>query len=302
MSELLLQNITQKYLYGYTGVKNLTQELKINQLTAVFGQEESGKTSLLKCIAGLVPLVEGDILYNNKSIINVSVKEKDISFLYQENSFFNTKSVKYNLIYPLKIRKIEEAKIEVQLSKIVKKFTLDDIINTKVKYLSDIELLKVGFARLFMRESAIVLIDNPFSTLQKEDRKNIFDKYLPFIKELSERSVVVFSTNSLYEASKCDKVVILNYGINLMNGSFCEIKERPNCLFIRELFNKELQLITEELLVKKDDIGVYFAIDGEKIYNFANICKYLDKEVLVSYNNNLTDIKIFDKNKETLID
>ena len=177
---LQIKNLTQQYTMGATALCDISVTVKTNALLCVLGKTEAGKTSLLKTLCGLTDIKHGEILLNGTHINRSSLKELDIALMHENGGFFENKTILYNLEYPLKIRKLCPEIIRKQINYVITKFNLNDVKYFKVLRLNKIERLNLSFARLFLRNLSLILIDNPFKNF--ENRDELFELYLPYIK------------------------------------------------------------------------------------------------------------------------
>ena len=267
----------------------------------MYGKEESGKTSLLKTICGLLPVKKGKVLRDGIDITNNSPEERDFALLHEDGGFFERKTVEYNLSYPLIVRKQPNDVIHQKLSEVESKFFLTTIISKKIRDLSIEERIKVSFARLFMREAKLYLLDDPFKFSAERDK--LFQQYFPCIKSLSEKAPVIYATSDIREVVELQtETVILHYGVFLQKGSIESIRKQPACLFTYQLFHPDWKTSVGTIIRKERNKIVlsmqnsFYELNKEKLLNDI----YIGSEVLVCSENG-KNIKIFDKNCERLI-
>lgn len=288
---------------GAVALSDLTFQIPTNGVFCVFGASESGKTTLLNTICGLTEIKQGCIYINNIRVDKNTPANHNICLALETGGFFENKSVKYNLEYPLKIRNINSDIIKRTIDNITEKFSLSDILNKKMKKADDDNRAKVKFAKLFIRESDIYLLDNPFKKVS--NRKAFFEKSLPYIYELSKKSTVIYATDNPDEIIKLNTLtLILNYGIMTRCDKAENITVNPESLFTVKNFVKNS--LTFEGNIKKHDNSVVLsynninkALDVKYLINDI----YVGENVLVSeyFDKGIRQIKIFDINSEKLI-
>lgn len=209
-------------------------------LNVVFGVEGSGKTSLLKAIAGVNYHHDGEVLFEDKPV--TLGKECDISFVFDDLGFFEKRSLKYNLMYPFIIRK----KPKVEAMEIIKKW-LDEfeipeiLLESKVFRLAPNFKVSAGLIRGFYRESKIIILDNPLASLYQYDRTKLFLFLAKYLKQTN--SIVIYATDSVEEVNLLNSpTLVLSYGYVAESGIPSEFIENPKCLATSELlipyFNK----------------------------------------------------------------
>lgn len=302
--ELNVKNLTVKYLYGAEAISALSFACRKEQIATVFAPSEGGKTTLLKTLAGLVKVTEGQVIGGGIDITNAKCKDRNVCLIYNEWGLFNNLTVKENLLYPLKIRKYDRKKQKI-VESLIEQFQLTNIAHFKVKNLTNEQKIAVVFCRAFVREANFYLIDNIFAHLHGEQRKTAFDRFLPIIKQLSQKAPLVFGTDSVYEAQILgENLIILNYGIVLQKGTYQEIAHNPRSLFVcKMLFGDSLAVFDTEITKESDNL--YITVGNDKIYldktKLINEI-FIGKNVVVAKNTtNKGFLRIFDKRSEQLI-
>lgn len=265
MSILQVNNLTVRYTYGNVAVSNLSFNNDEANLLTVLGGTEAGKTSLLKCLSGLLKQSDGKISLNNKDISFLSVKDRNVCLIYENGRFFENRTVLYNLEYPLRIRKtVNEIRLK-EIIKVIKRVGIsEDLLKTKVSNLSSTERIKLSFARALLRIADLYLIDDPLKILTSKERAVLFPLAEDLIYELSSRGLVIYATTEASECSKLGgKIVYLNYGICVQQGSADEIKNYPASLTALELFNENY--LKQTVKICSEDDSIYVDFNGEKI-------------------------------------
>src|SRR5690554_6695864 len=198
MKKILIKNLKQQYNYGAVGIQDMSFELEDNQTLAIISGKEGGKTSLLKCIAGLNPQVGGEIYINDILVNDKKPKDRDILLVYEDGGLFDFRSVFYNLSYPLKIRKLDKDFIYKKIADISKELGFEYLLDYKISSLSLAEKLRVMVARALIRDASVYLFDDPFKNVQPHYRHKLFNELYPYIRKI--KGVKIFATSSPDEA------------------------------------------------------------------------------------------------------
>lgn len=272
MKNLVINKLVQTYTYGNTGVQELSLECGSGECVAILAGKEGGKTSLLKCLAGLYPAQSGEILINGINITAKPPKDRDVMLLYEDGGLFKLRSVFYNLAFALKIRKVPQDIIKEKILSAAKELGITHLLFEKVNTLSDSEKLKVIFARALLRKASVYLFDDIFRIAEPQERQSLFSKLLPVIKELE--GAVLFATSSADEAMSIgNQIVIMNYGCVVDQGDISRLKDSPRCLTSYKFMHSYATnvVITK---VAEDENGVFIelfgkrvALDGQKLIN-----------------------------------
>lgn len=301
-----------KYNNSYLAVNYLDQKFDSNRL-AIYGVEGSGKSSLLRLIAGLDKPTEGQILINGKEVVGV---DKNTYFTFRNNKLLNNMTLRDNLIYPLKLR--NEDNINSRVDEALTCFELINVQNVKPKYLTFEDKARVVLAKIFLRKTDILLLDNPFEMLDNSTRKAYFDRLLGLVKDY--KGNLIYATDNLDELSAFTNAVILNYGVVKGAGKLYDIVNNPTNLFGYNLFT-DAMIFNGKLMY---DNGYYFVNNSNEIAINENISArlisnlYIGKDVILATHcdknsaendskfdinnlNNSMDIWLFDWNENSIL-
>lgn len=300
-----VKSLSYNYKFGNTAYSDVSFKIERHGLFCIFGEEESGKTSLLNTIAGIINPTKGGIYLEGQNINNLETKKRNICFLQPQNIFFKNKTLFYNLSYPLLIRGTSKETIREKINTCCNHFYLNEFMNKKVKALDENIYITAAFARLTLREANIYLIDDPFKNLKEKD--NLFKKFFPLIKFLSEKAYVIYATSYDSEVYKLNtNTLVLNYGVHHQTDLPENLKNYPSSCYLYELFNKEFvrkqgflsKTDTPDILELNSDENLYL-LDKKGLLNDI----YINTDVIVyeTYGNDKKNIKIYDPISEKLI-
>ena len=197
-----INNLEMKY--GSNVIfKNFNHEFKDGTITAIMGPSGKGKTTLIRCIAGLNKPTNGEVLYNNKVI---KKPHKDIFMMHQHYANYPWKTCLENVLFPIAINR----KITIQdKTKALALLDLVGLTNAANKFPSELSggmNQRLAFARLLMAEPKVVLMDEPMSALDKETRQDMQNILLDLNKKTN--NTIIMITHDLNEANKLASEII----------------------------------------------------------------------------------------------
>lgn len=206
-------NVFVKYTKEFYALSNVNLKFEEGEVVSLLGPVDSGKTCFLRLLAGLENPDKGEIYINDIPVKKIDYKT-DISMGYipYKANFFEKKSVYDNLKYVLDIRKTSHVQIEEEINKAVINFKLERLIEQKVYKLSLFEKYLVSVARLSFRKLDVVLIDNIFEELTKEQTK----EFLKLVKKyfVNKNSIVILATSNEKIAKELsNRIITLDYGV-----------------------------------------------------------------------------------------
>jgi glycerol transport system ATP-binding protein len=209
---------------------------KKGNIYTILGRTLSGKTTLLKTIAGLLNPDKGTIQFEDKDFLKVPVWKRNVAMVYQQFINYPHLNVFENVAFPLKQRKVE---INDVVLKSLKSVGLEGYENRKIQELSGGQQQRVSLARSLVKNAKILLLDEPLVNLDYKLREQLREEFKNiFSQGLSEESIVIFSTTDPREAMELNgEVIVLDEGKVLQVGPAKEIFENPKTLKVAEISN-----------------------------------------------------------------
>jgi len=219
-------------------LKEISFEIKKGSFTSILGPSGSGKTSILRIISGLEEH-EGLVYLNEENVTNLNANERNIGFVFQNNSLFTHLNVFENIAFPLKIKK--EKNIKERVLKTLKLINLTGFEKRNVNELSGGEQKRVAIGRALSFNPSILLLDEPLNGLDS----SLKEKMKLFLKELQEtlNITTVMVTHDVDEAFYLsDKIIVLNKGEKMQDDKPENIFLKPKNAFVKS-FVSDYELI-----------------------------------------------------------
>jgi len=212
---------------------------KKGNIYTILGRTLSGKTTLLKTIAGLLTPDTGVIKFEDKDFLKVPVWERNIAMVYQQFINYPHLNVFENVAFPLKQRKVAKREIKDVVLKSLKSVGLEGYENRKIQELSGGQQQRVSLARSLVKNAKILLLDEPLVNLDYKLREQLREEFKSiFSHGLSDESIVIFSTTDPREAMELNgEVTVIDEGKVLQVGPAKEIFENPKTLKVAEISN-----------------------------------------------------------------
>lgn len=239
----------QKY---FKGIRNVSLSLEKGEILALVGKSGSGKTTLVKCIYGLEDLLGGEITIDNELVTgpayNLIPGHADMSLVSQDFYVLDNHTVKENITDKL-IGYTDEAK-QKRSSQLLKLLELTNLGNTQARYLSSGQKQRVAIARALAVIPKVLLLDEPFSNLDKL----LTDKLFSFIiKEVKRNhTTVILVTHVTEEALKyADRIGIVDDGKLVQLGEKWDVYYQPKNTKLAGLLG-DFNIIRKEDLDKAD--------------------------------------------------
>ncbi len=238
MMNLVAENLSYKPDEQFH-LNEVSFNFKKGNIYTILGRTLSGKTTLLKTIAGLLTPDSGAMRFEDKDFLKVPVWERNIAMVYQQFINYPHLNVFENVAFPLKQRKIDNHEINDVVLKSLKSVGLEGYEKRKIQELSGGQQQRVSLARSLVKNAKILLLDEPLVNLDYKLREQLREEFKNiFSQGLSEESIVIFSTTDPREAMELNgEVIVLDEGKVLQVGPAKEIFENPKTLKVAEISN-----------------------------------------------------------------
>lgn len=227
-----LENITQKY-DNTRAVNNLSLEIEEGELVSLLGPSGCGKTTLLRTIAGLIPLGKGKIFTDNIDISSLTAQKRDTIMVFQNYALFPNMNVEENLAYGLKIRGLDKKQIKNMVQSMLEKIELSAYSKRKITELSGGQQQRVALGRALIVRPKILLFDEPLSNLDEKLRVIMRREIRKIQKDFGITSIYV--THDQEEAmSISDRIVVMKDGEIQQIGKPIDVYMRPSNKFVAD--------------------------------------------------------------------
>lgn len=283
MSYVVIEGLHKTY--GTNAVlSNIDMTIEEGEFVTLLGPSGCGKSTILRIVAGLTDATSGVVKIEGKSMNNIQPKNREVGMVFQSYALFPNMTVKENVAFGLKMKKINASEIEQKVKEALALVHLSDKENAFPHELSGGQQQRVALARALIVRPKVLLLDEPLSALDAQIRKKLQADLRSIQTELGMTMVLV--THDQEEAmAVSDKIFVMNKGEIAQAGSPTEIYTKPESEFIANFIGhynvftkKELeQMIGGKLASEREK----FAIRPEAIhlnakegdYRFTGIAK-----------------------------
>ena len=232
MGKIELKNISKKYNNSdrFT-VKDINFEIDEKEFLVLVGPSGCGKSTMLRMIAGLESISEGELLINGQKVNNVEPKNRDISMVFQNYALYPHMTVFDNMAFGMKIKKFPKKEIAEKVQEAADILGLSDLLKRKPKELSGGQRQRVALGRAIVKQSSICLMDEPLSNLDAKLRVQMRAEITKLHRKMNTTTVYV--THDQTEAmTMASRIVIMKDGIIQQIGTPKEVYRTPNNKFV----------------------------------------------------------------------
>ena len=179
-------------------LKDISLEVRSGEILALLGESGCGKSSLLKAMLGLYPLAKGKIFFQGKEIQNLPSHKRGISVVFQDLRLFPHLNVGENVGFSLELQKVPKAERKQRVEELLKLVQLESYSERRIDSLSGGQMQRVAIARALAMNEKLLFLDEPFSALDPNLRREMGDFLLELQKQ--ENLTVVLVTHDQEEA------------------------------------------------------------------------------------------------------
>jgi multiple sugar transport system ATP-binding protein len=214
-----------------TVIKDLDLEIKDHEFMVLVGPSGCGKSTALRMIAGLEEVSGGTISIGDRVVNDLPPKDRDIAMVFQSYALYPHMTVRENLAFGLRIRRMPKAEIDRLVSHAAELLGIDHLLDRKPRELSGGQRQRVAVGRAIVRQPAVFLFDEPLSNLDAKLRVQMRAE----IAQLQQRlkTTTIYVTHDQVEAMTMgQRVAVLKDGDLKQVGTPLELYDRPANLFV----------------------------------------------------------------------
>ena len=169
MAYLELKNITKKY-DDLVAVDQLNFSVEKNEFAVLFGSSAAGKTTTLRCIAGLEKTENGEVWFNENNFTDAPIQGREMAMVFQTFALYPHLTTHDNLAYPLIKKKIDKNEIAKRISETAEMLRISHALNRKPDTLSGGEQQRLAIGRALIQQPKLLLLDEPLANLDAKLR------------------------------------------------------------------------------------------------------------------------------------
>ena len=239
--------------FGKTSVlENISFDVAEGEVLVLLGASGSGKTTILRIIAGLEQPLNGKVILHGKDVTDLPARERGVGVIFQSYALFPKMTVEKNVGYGLRIRKRRRKEIKERVNELLSLVQLDEHRKKYPSQLSGGQQQRVAIARTLAYKPEVLLFDEPFGALDTQTRSHLRREIRALLKKVNVPSI--FITHDQEEALELgDRVAVLNQGHIEQIGTPYEIYNHPATEYVATFLGAANIL---ETVVRRDFLEV----------------------------------------------
>jgi multiple sugar transport system ATP-binding protein len=231
MSDITLDRLTKVYAGDVTAVDDVSLQIGDGEFMVLVGPSGCGKSTLLRMIAGLEEVTQGSISIGGTDVTEFAPRRRDIAMVFQSYALYPHMSVRKNIGYGLKVRRVPKDESRRRVEEVAKLLGLEELLERKPAQLSGGQRQRVAMGRAIVREPKAFLMDEPLSNLDAKLRVEMRASLAQLHARLGVTTVYV--THDQVEAMTLgQRVAVLDAGRILQVDTPQRLYEHPVNLFV----------------------------------------------------------------------
>ncbi|MBV8110319.1 MAG: sn-glycerol-3-phosphate ABC transporter ATP-binding protein UgpC [Hyphomicrobiales bacterium] len=251
MAAVVLTNVHKAYGH-VVAVKDINLDIKDREFVVLVGPSGCGKSTTLRMIAGLEEISGGTIAIGGRVVNHLQPKDRDIAMVFQNYALYQHMSVRDNLAFGLRNRRVAEAEIGAAIGRAARILSIEPLLDRRPRQLSGGQQQRVALGRCIVRNPKVFLFDEPLSNLDAQLRAQMRLE----LKELRQRvpTTSIFVTHDQTEAMTLgDRIVVMKEGLVQQVGTPLELYRRPANRFVASFIGSpSMNFITADVTAEAD--------------------------------------------------
>ena len=231
MAEVKLKNVRKVYDNTVVAVEDFSMTIKDQEFVVFVGPSGCGKSTVLRMIAGLEEITNGDIYIGDTLVNDIMPKDRDIAMVFQNYALYPHMTVYENMAFSLKLRGEKKLVIDAKVKEAAELLGISDLLKRKPKALSGGQRQRVAIGRCIVRRPQVFLMDEPLSNLDAKLRNQMRGELIRLRQRL--KTTFVYVTHDQTEAMTLgDRIVVMKDGFVQQIGTPKEVFETPANAFV----------------------------------------------------------------------
>ena len=236
---------------GVLAVDNFNLHIQDKEFIVLVGPSGCGKSTTLRMVAGLEEISGGELYIGGQLMNDVAPKDRDISMVFQNYALYPHMTVRENIAFPLKLRKMDKAEINQRVEQAAEILDITEYLDRKPKALSGGQRQRVAIGRAIVREPKVLLMDEPLSNLDAKLRNQMRAELIKLRQRIN--TTFIYVTHDQTEAMTLgDRIVIMKDGFIQQIGTPQEVFDHPANLFVAGFIGTPQMNLFDAHLARKD--------------------------------------------------
>lgn len=229
--DIVVQKVNKRFGSTELALRDFDLRIRDKELLVLLGPSGCGKTTLLNILAGLEEPTSGDVYFGSQQVTRVPAEERDISMVFQTIGLYPHMNARENIVFPLKLRRVPANIINERAVEMANLLGIEKLLDRRINELSGGERQRVAIAKALVKRPRLFLLDEPFSSLDADLRRQLRSELVRIHRQLD--ITMVFVTHDQEEAmSMADRVALIRSGRLVQLGPPLDMYQQPINLWV----------------------------------------------------------------------
>lgn len=285
MSNVTLKRFNKVYPNGFNAVKNIDLEIIDKEFMVLVGPSGCGKTTILRMIAGLEEISDGELKIGGKRANHIAPKDRNIAMVFQNYALYPHMTVFDNMAFGLKLRKYPKIEIKKKIETAAKVLGIENLLSRRPKQLSGGQKQRVALGRAIVREPEVFLMDEPLSNLDAKLRVQTRAELIKLHNKLN--TTFIYVTHDQTEAMTMGtRICVMSDGEIQQVDTPKNIYQKPKNIFVASFIGSpQMNFMNSIISEENNELFIEYNIIKIKLskeMSFAVKEKgYIGKEILM---------------------
>ena len=259
---------------GVLAVEDFNLEIADGEFIVLVGPSGCGKSTMLRMVAGLEEITRGEIYIDGRLVNDVMPRDRDIAMVFQNYALYPHKTVRGNMEYPLKLRKVPKDEMNRRVEEAAQILGITALLDRKPKALSGGQRQRVAIGRAIVREPKVLLMDEPLSNLDAKLRNQMRSEIIKLRQRID--TTFIYVTHDQTEAMTLgDRIVVMKDGMVQQIGTPQEVYDSPANVFVAGFIGVPQMNFYDARLVREGETyrveldGISVPVSPEKCVRLA---------------------------------
>ncbi|SOB71366.1 adenosinetriphosphatase [Anaerobutyricum hallii] len=233
MASLSLRHLSKTYDNGVNAIKDVTLEVDDKEFMVLAGSMGCGISTVLRMIAGVEDITDGELLVDGERMNETPSIDRDMAMIFKNGKLYPQMNIYDNLAFGLKLKELPIGEIDARIAEVTQVLNIGHLLDKMTEDLDEKERALVVLGRAIVKKPKVFLLDEPFSSLSKELKKEM-QELLWSLYEKMQITVVYVTHNSEDIRHTDTRVAVMNDGSVQQIGTIGELYDNPATPYVSE--------------------------------------------------------------------
>lgn len=261
MATITLEGLSKRF-GDFVALKALDLEVRNQEFMALLGPSGCGKTTTMNLISGMLQPSEGRILFGGRDVTHIPMLQRGVGFVFQNYAIFTHMTVRDNLSFGLRVRRLPGAEIDKRVGAIAELMQLTPLLDSRADKLSVNILQRIAIGRSAIVEPAIFLLDEPLSNVDAAFRQ-VMRTELKSLQRQFKQTMVYVTHDQLEAMTMADRIAVMDHGVLQQVGTPLDIYNSPCNVFVaRFIGSPGMNLLSGHLTSRNGHVAIDLGVAG----------------------------------------